>query len=118
MRPRWNLSGKSVAVAIVVVGARGQSLMKRVFQVDLEKCLRCGSPMKLCAVITEPVSAYVVWSSSDGVGANRYSSNGGWGAATSLSAEGAEVAIAVAHNGQSIAVWTEAEREIWAAHYW
>ena len=31
-------------------------LMKRVFQVDLEKCLRCGSPMKLRAVITEPVN--------------------------------------------------------------
>jgi hypothetical protein len=28
-------------------------LRKRVFQVDLEKCLRCGSPMKSRAVITE-----------------------------------------------------------------
>jgi len=31
-------------------------LMKRVFHVELEKCLRCGSPMKLRAVITEPVN--------------------------------------------------------------
>ena len=31
-------------------------LMKRVFHVELEKCLRCGSPMKLRAVVTEPVN--------------------------------------------------------------
>ncbi len=36
-------------------------LMQRVFEVDLEKCSRCGSPMKLRAVITEPanVSRYL-----------------------------------------------------------
>jgi hypothetical protein len=36
-------------------------LMKRVFQVDLEQCSRCGAPMKLRAVITEPanVSRYL-----------------------------------------------------------
>ncbi len=35
--------------------------MKRVFPVDLEECLRCGSPMKLRAVLTEPgnVSRYL-----------------------------------------------------------
>jgi hypothetical protein len=31
-------------------------LMKRVFHVELEKCLRCGSPMKLRAVITAPAN--------------------------------------------------------------
>jgi len=31
-------------------------LMKRVFQVDLEQCLRCGAPMKLRAVITAPAN--------------------------------------------------------------
>jgi hypothetical protein len=30
--------------------------MKRIFHVELEKCLRCGSPMKLRAVVTEPVN--------------------------------------------------------------
>jgi hypothetical protein len=30
--------------------------MKRVFQVDLEQCLRCGAPMKLRAVITAPAN--------------------------------------------------------------
>ncbi len=36
-------------------------LMKRVFQVDLQKCSLCGSPMKLRAVLTEPgnVSRYL-----------------------------------------------------------
>ena len=36
-------------------------LMKRVFEVDLQKCALCGSPMKLRAVITEPanVSRYL-----------------------------------------------------------
>ena len=31
-------------------------LMKRVFDVELQKCLRCGAPMKLRAVITEPAN--------------------------------------------------------------
>ena len=31
-------------------------LMTRVFQVDLEKCPLCGAPMKLRAVVTEPVN--------------------------------------------------------------
>jgi hypothetical protein len=30
--------------------------MTRVFEVDLQKCLRCGAPMKLRAVITEPAN--------------------------------------------------------------
>jgi len=31
-------------------------LMKRVFKVDVERCSRCGAPMKLRALVTEPAN--------------------------------------------------------------
>jgi len=57
--------GEADADDAKTVAARGGSrcgwrpwaeLMKRVFQVELDKCSRCGSPMRLRAVITEPTN--------------------------------------------------------------
>ena len=59
--PRPSPTGPDAVAGAVQVGARcgwrrWAELMQRVFQLDLARCLRCGAPMKLRALVTEPAN--------------------------------------------------------------